>query len=99
MAELAVAEAAKAKYVWLEMLSLRDLLRWCEAGHHESDQTEGDSAAVHTRLRAVVGRMNDGIDRRKKELVGCMQVGEWCWGLRWWRHSRETTMRDRFVRK
>ena len=30
-AEAAVAEAAAARYVWLEMLSLRDLLAWSDA--------------------------------------------------------------------
>ena len=47
-AEAAAAEAALARYVWLEMLSLRDLLRWCEASEAER--------ARH-RLAGVVQRM------------------------------------------
>ena len=35
----AAAEAAKAKYVWLEKRSLEDLLKWCEAG--EADGVVG----------------------------------------------------------
>ena len=46
--ERAVAEAVGAKYIWLQMLSLRDLLRWCTAG-----EVEG----VRARLRAVVGQL------------------------------------------
>jgi hypothetical protein len=34
-AERAVAEAAKARYAWLEMVSLADLLRWSEASEAE----------------------------------------------------------------
>lgn len=44
----AAAEAAAAKYVWIEMLSLRDLMKWCEP-----DAVEG----VRGRLRAVSGQM------------------------------------------
>ena len=47
-AERAAAEAAGARYVWLEMLALGDLLDWCEAGAKES---------VRLRLRAVAGRL------------------------------------------
>ena len=47
-AEQAVAEAAKARYVFLEVLSLRDLVRWCEAGAAEG---------ARSRLRAATGRM------------------------------------------
>ena len=49
-AERAAAEAAKAKYVWLEKRSLEDLLKWCEAGEAEG---------VRARLREVAGRMGD----------------------------------------
>ena len=48
VAERAVAEAAGAKYVWLEMLSLRDLLRWCEVSEAEG---------VRARLRDVARRL------------------------------------------
>ena len=41
-------EALKAKYIWLEMMGLRDLLSWCEAG--EAD-------GVRSRLRAVARRL------------------------------------------
>ena len=41
-------EAARAGYAWLEMLSLRDLLRWCG---------EGDAAGVRSRLSGVAGRL------------------------------------------
>ena len=47
-AECAVAEAASARYVWLEALSLHDILAWCEAGAAEG---------VRSRLSAVVGRL------------------------------------------
>ena len=47
-AERAVAEAASARLLWLVMLSLRDLLRWCELR---------EAAAVRSRLRGVVGRL------------------------------------------
>lgn len=46
-AELAAAEAGKARYVWLELLSLRDLLRMCE--------TEA-APAVRSRIRGVAER-------------------------------------------
>ena len=58
-AERAAAEAAGAKYVWLEMLSLCDLLKWCEAG--EAD-------GVRARLRAVVSRMT----ATREELAGVL---------------------------
>ena len=43
-----MTEAARARYAWLEMLSLRDLLRWCG---------EGDAAGVRLRLSGVAGRL------------------------------------------
>ena len=58
-AERAAAEAAGAKYVWLEMLSLCDLLKWCEAG--EAD-------GVRARLRAMVSRMT----ATREELAGVL---------------------------
>ena len=48
-AESAVAGAATAGYVWLEMLALRDLLEYTEA----ADEKEG----VRKRLRGVLGRV------------------------------------------
>ena len=47
-ADDAAAEAAGAKYAWLELMSLRDLLRWCDAG---------DATDVRRRLDAVAGRV------------------------------------------
>jgi len=47
-AERAVAEAAGGRYLWLEMLALRDLSRWSEAVEAES---------VRLRLEEVVTRM------------------------------------------
>ena len=47
--ELAVTEAAGAKYVWLEMLSLRDLLNYSLPGAVEG---------VRARLRVVVSQMS-----------------------------------------
>jgi len=47
-AERAVAEAAKARYMFLELQSLRDLLRWSEAAEAEG---------VRARLSGVAGRM------------------------------------------
>ena len=44
----AAAEAAKAKYVWLEYICWRDMLRWCE---------EGEAALARSRLQEVEGRM------------------------------------------
>ena len=44
----AAAEAAKARYAWLEMLALASLLRWSEAGEAEN---------VRLRLRAVTERL------------------------------------------
>ena len=49
-AERAVAEAAGGRYLWLEMLSLRDLRRWSNAMPAEAE-------IVRLRLDAVVGRM------------------------------------------
>ena len=49
----------KAKYVWLEMMSLRDLLSWCKAGEGE---------AVRSRLRSVAGRLAAS----KEELAGTL---------------------------
>lgn len=46
-AEEARAEVVGAKYVWLEMKALRDLLLWCE---------EGEAKGVRSRLREVAGR-------------------------------------------
>lgn len=45
--ERAIAEAAKAKYVWFEMLSLRDLLSWKAA----------ETEAVQSRLHSVQERI------------------------------------------
>ena len=47
-AERAAEEAARSRYVWLEMLSLRDLLEWSEA-----DAAEG----VRARLSGAVARI------------------------------------------
>jgi hypothetical protein len=47
-AENAVAEAVLAKYAWLEMMSLHDLLSWCKG-------SEAD--AVRSRLRSVIKRL------------------------------------------
>ncbi len=47
-AERAATEAAKARYAWLELLSLVDLLRWSEA-----PEVEG----VRNRVRSVAGRL------------------------------------------
>ena len=47
--ERAAAEAAGAKYVWLEMMSLRELLRLCEGSEAAS--------SVRARIRGVAGRM------------------------------------------
>ena len=48
-AESAAAEAAKARYVWIEMLSLRDALRWCEVDAVEH---------IRSRLRDAVSRVS-----------------------------------------
>ena len=48
-AECAAAEAAKARYVWLEMASLTDLLKWVD----DPSQAEG----VRARMRGVSDRM------------------------------------------
>ena len=61
-AEAAAAEAATAKYVWLEMLALRDLLRWCEASQAERERQ---------RVNAVVARMAAS----PEELVGVLGEG------------------------
>ena len=58
-AEKAVAAAAKAKYIWLEMMGLRDLLSWCGAGEAE---------AVRSRLQAVARRLAAS----KEELIGVL---------------------------
>ena len=62
-AEKAAAEAARAKYLWLELLALRDLLRWTEAG----EKAEG----VRERLRGVAGRMVASAE----ELAGVLGEG------------------------
>ena len=49
-AERALSEAAAARYVWLEMLSLCDLLGWCEAS--EADAARSRLAAVKERVAA-----------------------------------------------
>ena len=59
-AERACVEAVRAKYVWLEMRSLNDLLQWCT----ESDEAE----SVQLRLQEVVGRMAVS----KEELAGVL---------------------------
>ena len=46
--ERAAAEASGAHYLWLEMLSLRDMLGWCEA-----EAADG----VRSRVSKVVGRL------------------------------------------
>jgi hypothetical protein len=62
-AERAVAEAAKARYTWLEMVSVADLLRWSGASEVEK---------VRSRLRAVAGRLDASAD---EELVGVVGEG------------------------
>ena len=49
-ADKAAAEAATARYVWLEFMSLRDLLRWSEAGA----QAEGVCERIHGVARRLV---------------------------------------------
>ena len=44
-AERAAAEAARGQVVWLEMLSLRDLLSWCEASEREGVQARAQGVA------------------------------------------------------
>ena len=61
-AERAVAEAARARYAWLQMLALADLLGWCDA-------SEGE--AVRARLCSVAGQMVAS----KEELVGVLGEG------------------------
>ena len=62
-AERAVAEAAGAQYVWLELLSLRDLLEWSE---------DADAAGVRSRLAVVEGRL---VSRRARtEMTGVQSV-------------------------
>ena len=61
-AERAATQAAGAKHVWLEMLSIRDLLRWCEAGEAEG---------VRSRLRGVAGRLAASAE----ELAGVLGEG------------------------
>ena len=62
-AEAAIDEAAKAKYVWLEMLALRDLLEWSEVGEVES---------VRARLGGVLRRVATA-----EELDGVLGEGDW----------------------
>ena len=63
-AERAVAEAAAAKYVWLEWLSLKDLLAWCEASEREE---------VRSRLHHAAERMAAPSD--ELELVEALGEG------------------------
>ena len=56
------AEAGTAKYVWLELLSLRDVLRWCEVSRAEG---------VQARLAASAGR----VAASAVELENLAQVG------------------------
>ena len=57
-----VVEAAKARYVWFEMLALADLLKWCAAG---------EAADVRSRLRGVASRLASS----KAELAGVIDEG------------------------
>ena len=61
-AERAAAEAAGAGYVWFEMRSLGDALRWC---------AEGEAEGVRSRLRGVVGRLA----ATEEELTGVLGEG------------------------
>jgi hypothetical protein len=65
-AEKASAEAAQARYVWLEMLSLRDLLEWHEAGLSKVEEQQqalaqlDDDIGLHAhyaRLEELVSRV------------------------------------------
>lgn len=62
-AEKAVAEAARAKYAWLEMMALRDLLSWCEAAEAE---------AVRSRLRGVTAQLAVS----EEDLIEVLRKGE-----------------------
>ena len=46
--ERAVADAKAGRYIWMEMLAMRDLAQLCEAA---------DAKAVEERLKGVKGRM------------------------------------------
>ena len=59
--ERAVAEAVGAKYMWLEMLSLHDLLKWSEAGAVEGVVVQW-RALRWARLRVVVSRMSASVE-------------------------------------
>ena len=58
-AESAAAEAAGARYEWLEMLCLRDLLRWSD---------EASAAGVTARLRRVLHQLSAS----EEELVAAL---------------------------
>ena len=57
-AERAAAEAACARYAWLEALSLRDALRWC---------APADEVGVRGRLRSAVGRLAASAEEVERE--------------------------------
>ena len=63
-AESAATEAVNARYVWLEMLSLRDLLEWSEV-----------EAAKGVRLR--LGGVLRRVAATHEELVGVLGEGDW----------------------
>ena len=54
-AERAAAEAAGARYVWVEVLALRDLLKWC--GTERDGVAASYAESVRERLRSAAGRL------------------------------------------
>lgn len=57
----AATEAVRGKYAWLEMLSLRDVLRWCDPGETER---------VRERLRSVVAHRLTATAEEVMEVLG-----------------------------
>ena len=66
----AAAEAAGARYAWLEMVSLADLLRYCEAGESGFGRRRS-MPMLPRRLKAVAGRLTAS----KEQLVGVLGQG------------------------
>ena len=63
--EKAVAEAARAKYAWLEMMALRDMLSWCAASEVEALRSRlGSDSPLGRELELPIGMLD--------------MAGDWC---------------------
>ena len=75
-AEGAVAEAVSARYVWMEMLALRDAMDWCEPGGGERYDLRARLEAVVSKMKAPAEDLEEILGSGWKEVEGELDLVE-----------------------